>query len=647
MIPAIRSEFRKFFTTRLWWGMAIAVFVAGAAFAALFGVIVAQPDGRRRPRWRADHRHATPRSPTPSTPAALSIGYLLLLTIGVLAIGAEYRHKTITATFLATPRRARAMVAKVVALLGHRRRSTACSAWSARSVVGADRAAASATGPAFPSADDLRTLALSLLVLGLWALIGLGIGILIPNQVAALLIGVGVAWIVEPLIGFAARPSGTSGASTGPVPAQQATSAIVNAVSQQRRRGAPGVVGRSPGARWPTPRCSPGSASGGRRAPTSADVAPAARRGPPGGCRRRRPVRPDPGGPAVAARAPLARPTACGASSGDRLGRHPPRLSTSRERGASSVAEQSPSSDPLTAFGPNEWLVDELYEQYTKDRNSVDQAWWEFFKDYTPGEGALGRDAASAAPRPAAGRRRAGGSRGNGSGTRDPGQGPDPAPAAHPRRATRQPAAPAAPAAGARAAAAAAAPAPAPTAAGPAGQGGRAAPDPSPRHPPPRSRARPPPPRAPARSTRPGHPAARRDRPRRHQHGVLARGARPRPACAPCPAKLLIDNRVVINNHLARSRGGKVSFTHIIGYAMVKALGVHARDEQRLRRRRDGKPVLVTPGPRQPRPGHRHGQARRHPPAARAAHQGRRDDGLRPLLDRLRGRSSARPAATS
>jgi 2-oxoglutarate dehydrogenase E1 component len=38
------------------------------------------------------------------------------------------------------------------------------------------------------------------------------------------------------------------------------------------------------------------------------------------------------------------------------------------------------------------------------------------------------------------------------------------------------------------------------------------------------------------------------------------------------PAKLLIDNRVVINNHLRRGRGGKVSFTHLIGYAIVQAL---------------------------------------------------------------------------
>jgi len=38
------------------------------------------------------------------------------------------------------------------------------------------------------------------------------------------------------------------------------------------------------------------------------------------------------------------------------------------------------------------------------------------------------------------------------------------------------------------------------------------------------------------------------------------------------PAKLLIDNRIVINNHLSRRRGGKVSFTHILGWALIRAL---------------------------------------------------------------------------
>ncbi|MCG6566303.1 multifunctional oxoglutarate decarboxylase/oxoglutarate dehydrogenase thiamine pyrophosphate-binding subunit/dihydrolipoyllysine-residue succinyltransferase subunit [Tessaracoccus sp. ZS01] len=38
------------------------------------------------------------------------------------------------------------------------------------------------------------------------------------------------------------------------------------------------------------------------------------------------------------------------------------------------------------------------------------------------------------------------------------------------------------------------------------------------------------------------------------------------------PMKLVIDQRVLINNFLRQSKGGKVSFTHLIGYAMVQAL---------------------------------------------------------------------------
>ncbi|MEI6590547.1 MAG: multifunctional oxoglutarate decarboxylase/oxoglutarate dehydrogenase thiamine pyrophosphate-binding subunit/dihydrolipoyllysine-residue succinyltransferase subunit, partial [Actinomycetes bacterium] len=38
------------------------------------------------------------------------------------------------------------------------------------------------------------------------------------------------------------------------------------------------------------------------------------------------------------------------------------------------------------------------------------------------------------------------------------------------------------------------------------------------------------------------------------------------------PAKLLIDNRIVINSHLARTRGGKISFTHLLGFAIIRAI---------------------------------------------------------------------------
>jgi pyruvate/2-oxoglutarate dehydrogenase complex dihydrolipoamide acyltransferase (E2) component len=38
------------------------------------------------------------------------------------------------------------------------------------------------------------------------------------------------------------------------------------------------------------------------------------------------------------------------------------------------------------------------------------------------------------------------------------------------------------------------------------------------------------------------------------------------------PAKLLEVNRKVINGYLGRTRGGKISFTHIIGFAVVRAI---------------------------------------------------------------------------
>ena len=40
----------------------------------------------------------------------------------------------------------------------------------------------------------------------------------------------------------------------------------------------------------------------------------------------------------------------------------------------------------MSGFGPNEWLVDEIYQQVLADRSSVDPAWWEFFEGYAPPE---------------------------------------------------------------------------------------------------------------------------------------------------------------------------------------------------------------------------------------------------------------------
>jgi ABC-2 type transport system permease protein len=146
-----------------------------------------------------------------------------------MSIGSEYRHMTITSTFLATPKRVHVMVAKVTSLLGI---GVFYGLVFLLGSVGVGATTIAIKGyPPIPEVGTItRTLALSLLVLGLWALIGLGVGILIPNQVAAILIAVGAAWIVFPLggllLGFVSW-----GKSIVPYLPSEATSAMVGALN--------------------------------------------------------------------------------------------------------------------------------------------------------------------------------------------------------------------------------------------------------------------------------------------------------------------------------------------------------------------------------------------------------------------------------
>src|SRR5215207_1766871 len=46
--------------------------------------------------------------------------------------------------------------------------------------------------------------------------------------------------------------------------------------------------------------------------------------------------------------------------------------------------QQTSHENPLAGFGPNEWIVDEMYQRYLADPSSVDPAWHDFFADYKP-----------------------------------------------------------------------------------------------------------------------------------------------------------------------------------------------------------------------------------------------------------------------
>ncbi|GAA1177429.1 ABC transporter permease [Ornithinimicrobium humiphilum] len=201
MTGLVRSELLKSFSTRMAWGMPLAQFILAAVFAAITGaflLFVEMPgaDGQLVPgRELFDDTVLTRMIYT----GGLQVGYLLAMVLGILTMGSEYRHKTLTATFLASPRRGRVVASKIVALsivvvlngLAH----------VLGAVVGGGIPLLIAGVPLFPEPLDLGTVLLRLLlVLVLWGLMGLGLGVLLPNQVVALFVGVAFAFLVEPLL---------------------------------------------------------------------------------------------------------------------------------------------------------------------------------------------------------------------------------------------------------------------------------------------------------------------------------------------------------------------------------------------------------------------------------------------------------------
>ncbi|HEU5150978.1 MAG TPA: multifunctional oxoglutarate decarboxylase/oxoglutarate dehydrogenase thiamine pyrophosphate-binding subunit/dihydrolipoyllysine-residue succinyltransferase subunit [Iamia sp.] len=188
---------------------------------------------------------------------------------------------------------------------------------------------------------------------------------------------------------------------------------------------------------------------------------------------------------------------------------------------------------PADTLGPNAWLVDEMYESYAEDPSSVSESWQEFFAGYTPAGPSGSEGPAATAPAPAA--------KPAANGQKSEAADPVAAPAAGSAQ-TRE----SKDKAEAKGATSADAPKPAATAEKPKAEKADA-------------------------GEVPGEPL----------RGAAARIVANMEASLEVPtatsfrevpAKLLEVNRKVINGYLSRTRGGKVSFTHIIGYAVVRAI---------------------------------------------------------------------------
>lgn len=193
MTRLVRAEWTKLFTTRVWLGLLLGGCVMAGGFSVLFTALAGT---------EADGGPGIPPVGNPEyEELVFSVGAqanILLLILGIIGMTQEYRHRTATPTFLATPRRHRVVVAKLLAY-GLVAVPFALAILAVNVLVVTIYAGARGDAPALSGAN-LQTLAWSFLVLVVFAIIGVGVGSLLPNQVGAIVGSLVYLLVVEGIL---------------------------------------------------------------------------------------------------------------------------------------------------------------------------------------------------------------------------------------------------------------------------------------------------------------------------------------------------------------------------------------------------------------------------------------------------------------
>jgi ABC-2 type transport system permease protein len=186
----VRAEWTKLLTTRVWLGLLLASCLLAVGFAVLLTAFAGNPESGIPPVGSSQYEQLAF-----AVPANVTV---LTLILGIIGTTQEYRHRTATPTFLATPRRGRVVVAKLLAY-------AAAAAPFALVVVAVTalavllHAGARGAAPAW-TGENLGVLGRSGLALVVYAVIGVGLGALFRNQVGAIVGSLVYLFVVEPII---------------------------------------------------------------------------------------------------------------------------------------------------------------------------------------------------------------------------------------------------------------------------------------------------------------------------------------------------------------------------------------------------------------------------------------------------------------
>jgi ABC-type transport system involved in multi-copper enzyme maturation permease subunit len=210
MMKVVRSEILKLRTTNVWWLFGIGI-IAMTALAFLFNAIGAhfqlhpqQPDFgtanvSAEERAQAQTQYEQDLANANSTATLLRVastiytsgqffGVLFILILGALIVTNEFAHQTATATFLTTPHRTKVIVGKLFGGV-----IMAAFFWLITTVLDV------IAGAIFLSTQDRsnalgewsvqRSILLNLAAYACWAVLGIGLGVLIRSQIGAVVTG--------------------------------------------------------------------------------------------------------------------------------------------------------------------------------------------------------------------------------------------------------------------------------------------------------------------------------------------------------------------------------------------------------------------------------------------------------------------------
>ncbi|MCB8955003.1 MAG: ABC transporter permease [Nocardioides sp.] len=193
MRNALVAEYRKLVTTRMWWVLLLAC----AAYLGFIGAVLGFSLVFAPEQQGGVTLHGIDAA-TAVYSLTNGIGYVFPLVIGSLAMTTEFRHQTITQSLLVEPRRGVYLGAKLLAtvpvgLLYGLVAVTAVVAASAPLLAGWG------DGAYLTDGGVLQVLALSVVVIAVWAVVGVAFGSVVTNQVAAIVVILAFTQLVEPI----------------------------------------------------------------------------------------------------------------------------------------------------------------------------------------------------------------------------------------------------------------------------------------------------------------------------------------------------------------------------------------------------------------------------------------------------------------